>query len=306
MGHDATIRLPHVPGHEFAGTIVALGDGVEGITVGDRVTVPFVLGCGRCGECASGNQQICDNQYQPGFSDWGAFAQYVALPYAEENLVRLPVGMSFEAAAGLGCRFATAYRAVVDQGAVSEGDTLAVWGCGGVGLSAVMVGVAMGATVVAIDIDEKVLAFARTLGASHCLVSTEESNDVESVRELCNGGADVSIDALGSSVTAIASMRSLRKRGRHIQVGLMIGDAENPEIPMDLLHSREISMHGVHGMQAWQYRPMLELVAEGAISPEGLVTKTVGLREGVDHLMAMGSYPGIGLTVVNDFTDKDR
>jgi len=302
MGHDATIQLPHVPGHEMAGMIAAIADDVEGFSIGDRVTVPFVLGCGYCNECDSGNQQICDNQYQPGFTGWGAMAQYVALPYASGNLVRLPPEMSAEAAAGLGCRFSTAYRAVADTGAVKNGSTLVVWGCGGVGLSCVAIGAALGAVVVAVDINEGALDLARSLGAAFTVLSTPESGDVAAVLDHLQGGADVSIDALGSEQTAVASWRCLRKRGRHIQVGLMIGEASNGRLPMDLLHSNEISIHGVHGMQAWQYQPMFDLIASGRVSPGALITEEVDLYRGAEYLASMGSFSGTGITIVNDFS----
>jgi len=302
MGHDATIQLPHVPGHEMAGTIAAMADDVEGFAIGDRVTVPFVLGCGHCNECDSGNQQICDNQYQPGFTGWGAMAQYVALPYASGNLVRLPPEMSSEAAAGLGCRFSTAYRAVADIGAVINGSTLVVWGCGGVGLSCVAIGAALGAVVVAVDIDESALDLARSLGASFTVLSSPGSDAVGEVLNHLQGGADVSIDALGSAQTAVASWRCLRKRGRHIQVGLMIGEASNPGLPMDLIHSNEISIHGVHGMQAWQYQPMFDLIASGRVSPDELITDEVDLYRGAEYLASMGSFSGTGITIVNDFS----
>jgi alcohol dehydrogenase len=301
IGHDHSIALPHVPGHEMAGTIVAKAENVQGFEVGDRVTAPFVLGCGDCTECLSGNQQICNNQYQPGFSGWGAFAEFVALPYASVNLVRLPNEISFEAAASLGCRFATAFRAVVDKGTVREGTTVAVWGCGGVGLSAVMVAAALGATVVAVDVDRRALQLASDFGAAHGVLSDPRSDSVTAVRELLGGGAEVSIDALGSTETATASMRSLRKRGRHIQVGLMIGDAAKPVIPMWQLHGKEIEMHGVHGMPAWQYPSMLEMIESGVLSPGALVTQTLDLEEGAQHLMTMDTYPGNGLVVINSF-----
>jgi alcohol dehydrogenase len=303
IGHDHSIALPHVPGHEMAGTIVSIAADVKDFEVGDRVTVPFVLGCGDCTECLSGNQQICDNQFQPGFSGWGAFAEFVALPYATGNLVKLPNDMSFEAAASLGCRFATAFRAVVDKGGVRDGTMVAVWGCGGVGLSAVMVAAALGATVVAVDIDPRALQLAADFGAAHTVLSDLRSDSVTAVQDLLGGGAEVSIDALGSTETATSSIRSLRKRGRHIQVGLMIGDAAEPVIPMWQLHGREIEMYGVHGMQAWQYPSMLEMIASGILAPEALVTETLDLEEGAQHLMAMEAYPGNGFVVINRFAD---
>ena len=145
MGHDSDITLPHVPGNEFAGVIVAVGSQISRFKVGERVTVPFVSGCGHCGECRSGNQQVCEEQFQPGFTHWGSFAEYVAIDYADHNLVHLPETISYETAASLGCRFATSFRAVVDQGRVKGGEWVAVHGCGGVGLSAIMIAAGMGA-----------------------------------------------------------------------------------------------------------------------------------------------------------------
>jgi alcohol dehydrogenase len=301
IGHDPSVSVPHVPGHEMAGRIVAAGADVVGFEIGDRVTLPFVLGCGACRECMSGNQQICDNQYQPGFSGWGAFAEYVALPFASNNLVHLPETMTFEAAAGLGCRFSTAYRAVVDQGAVAEGTAVAVWGCGGVGLSAVMIASALGADVVAIDIDSRALDLAHRFGAAHVVLSTAGSDDVRAVTELLDGGAEVSFDALGSTQTAVSSIECLRKRGRHVQIGLMIGGSSHPVIPMWALHGKEIEMVGVHGMQAWQYQEMFEMIEQGKVSPAALVTDTVDLRRGVDHLQTMDAFPGNGFVVINSF-----
>ncbi|MGP4012786.1 alcohol dehydrogenase catalytic domain-containing protein, partial [Streptomyces sp. 4N124] len=152
QGHDEDITLPHVPGHELAGVVEAVGDRVTAWRPGDRVTVPFVCACGTCASCAAGDQQVCERQTQPGFTHWGSFAEYVALDHADVNLVAVPDGMSFATAASLGCRFATAFRAVVQQGRVAAGEWVAVHGCGGVGLSAVMIAAASGARVIAVDV----------------------------------------------------------------------------------------------------------------------------------------------------------
>ena len=303
VGHDSSVPLPHVPGHEMAGTVTAVGPGVKRFTVGDRVTVPFVLGCGVCPQCETGNQHLCDNQYQPGFTGWGSFAQYVALPYADENLVRLPDSMDFTTAAGLGCRFATAFRAVVDQGGVDRTSKVAVWGCGGVGLSAIMIGAALGATVFAVDIDQGALDLADAFGAAFTINAATESGEdpVREIRALSEGGVDVSIDALGSTQTSVSSMRSLRKRGKHIQVGLMIGDDARPVIPMWRLHANEIELLGSHGMQAWRYPAMLEMVADGRVDPAALVTRTLDLEHGAAHLTDMASFPGTGFVVIDSF-----
>ena len=300
MGHDADIVLPHVPGHELAGEVVACGTDVERFSIGDLVTVPFVLGCGACPECGRGNEHICDRQYQPGFTGWGAFAEYVALPYADRNLVALPDGITPVTAAGLGCRFSTAYRAIVDQGRVCEGTTVAIWGCGGVGLSAVMIASALGATVIAVDTDPAALQFADRLGAAHLVPGGAGAG--QAVRDLSGGGVDVGVDALGATTTAVASIESLRKQGRHVQVGLLVGPDEAPEIPMWRLHANEIEITGSHGMQAHRYPEMLHMVADGRLDPSSLVTGTVSLREGVDHLTRMAGFPGTGFVVIDDFT----
>lgn len=301
-GHDASIPLPHVPGHEMAGIVVAAGADVKTVAVGDRVTLPFVLGCGRCVRCREGNEQVCEQQYQPGFTGWGSFAQYVAIPYADTNVVPLPPSMPFTTAAGLGCRFATAFRAVADQGNVSGGTRLAVWGCGGVGLSAVMIASALGADVYAVDIDPSALDLARQVGAHTTLDGSDGRDVAAEIRGLTGGGVDVSIDALGSTTTAIASIRSLRARGRHVQVGLMIGDDAKPVIPMWRLHASEIELFGSHGMQAWRYPDMLSMVADGVLRPGDLVTSTLTLSEGADLLTRMGEFPASGFAVIDDFT----
>ncbi len=165
MGHDADIRLPHVPGHELAGTIVAVGKNVKRFKKDDRITVPFVCGCGQCPPCQAGQQQVCDHQSQPGFTHWGSFAEFVALDHADINLVKIPDRITDTTAAILGCRFITAFRAIVAQGRVTGGQFVAVHGCGGVGLSAIMIASALGAQVIAVDINEDTLSLARELGA---------------------------------------------------------------------------------------------------------------------------------------------
>ena len=213
MGHDPDIHLPHVPGHELAGIVEAVGKGVTLWQIGDRVTLPFVCACGHCPQCASGNHQVCDHQFQPGFTHWGSFAEYVAIDFADVNLVRLPDEIDFVTAASLGCRFVTSFRGVVDQGQLSAGQWVAVHGCGGVGLSAIMIASALGANVIAIDISDEKLDFAKTIGATAVLNATQTEDVVESVVDLTKGGAHLSLDALGSPTTCFNSIANLRKRG---------------------------------------------------------------------------------------------
>ncbi|KJK41730.1 alcohol dehydrogenase [Streptomyces variegatus] len=298
QGHDPGIALPHVPGHELAGTVEAVGARVTGWRPGDRVTVPFICACGTCPSCAAGDQQVCERQTQPGFTHWGSFAQYVALDHADVNLVAVPGELSFATAASLGCRFATAYRAVVQQGRVAAGEFVAVHGCGGVGLSAVMIAAASGARVVAVDVSERALELARKFGAAQCLDATSVPDTAAAVRELTGGGAHLSLDALGSPGTCAASVNGLRRRGRHVQVGLLPSPTGTTPVPMARAIALELELLGSHGMAAHSYPPMLELVRSGVLRPDLLVTSTIALDEVPSALAAMGAAPGAGATVV--------
>jgi alcohol dehydrogenase len=300
VGHDESIALPHVPGHELAGRVVELGAGVRRWSVGDRVTVPFVCACGTCPQCVTGNQQVCDRQTQPGFTGWGSFAELVALDHADVNLVALPDSLDAIAAASLGCRFATAYRAVLDQGRASPGEWVAVHGCGGVGLSAVQVAVAAGARVVAVDVSGAALELAGQVGAEVLIDVGEVDNVPAAVRRVTGGGgAHLSLDALGSATTLGASVRSLRKRGRHVQVGLLPPSLGDPSVPMSRVIFHELEILGSHGMAAHRYPEMLALVESGRLRPDLLVTRHVGLDEAGPALMDMDSAGrGPGVTVV--------
>ena len=301
MGHDPDIVLPHVPGHELAGIVAAVGSDVKRWKIGDRVTVPFVAGCGHCPECHSGNQQVCESQFQPGFTHWGSFAEYVGIHYADLNLVGLPDALGFATAASLGCRFVTSFRAVVDQGKTSAGQWVAVHGCGGVGLSAIMIANAIGANVVAIDISNRALELASSLGAVATVNAARVANVVEAVKEITQGGAHVSLDALGHPTTCFNSISNLRRRGKHVQVGLMLGDHSTPQVPMSQVIAHELEILGSHGMQAHRYDAMLDMIRTGKLQPERLIGKEISLSASAEALMNMDRFEGAGVTVVTDF-----
>jgi alcohol dehydrogenase len=293
QGHDAGVVLPHVPGHELAGTVAALGDGVRGWSVGDRVTVPFVNACGRCAQCAAGEHQVCARQTQPGFTRWGSLAELVTVDAAEVNLVALPEGLAAATAAALGCRYATAYRAVLQVGRVRAGEWVAVHGCGGVGLSAVQIALAAGARVVAVDVSPAALDLARGFGAESVV---DGGADVPAaVAELTGGGAHVSLDAVGAAATCEASVRSLRPRGRHVQVGLLPPAQGRPAVPMDRVIALELEVLGSHGMAAHAYPQLLGLVAAGRLAPGRLVTRELALRDAGEALEHVGRAPGIAV-----------
>ena len=298
MGHDADVQPPHVPGHELSGTIAAVGRQVEGWSPDQRITVPFTCGCGNCRECRSGNHQICDSYTQPGVTHWGAFAEYVEVRHADVNLVGLPNTVDFVTAASLGCRFATAFRAIMDQGSVKCSETVAVHGCGGVGLSAVMIAAAAGARVIAVDIAEQPLALARECGADE-LINAGEVDTVEAIRQLTSGGVAVSSDALGSRTTCFNSVRCLRKRGRHVQIGLTLGADTDPPIPMGDVIAGELRVIGSHGMSVADYPRMIEMIERGTLNPGLLVNRLVTLEEGAVLLPKMDEFPCRGVSVID-------
>lgn len=304
QGHDDGITLPHVPGHELAGVVLRVGDDVRGWSVGDRVTVPFVCACGECAACGAGEHQVCENQTQPGFTHDGSFAEQVRIDQADLNLIALPDEMSAVTAASLGCRFATAYRAVTVHGRVAAGDWVAVHGCGGVGLSAVMIAVAAGARVVAVDTSAAAREAALALGAEVAVdPSVAGDPSPEAVASLVvaasGGGVHVSVEALGDASAAVASVLGLRRRGRHVQVGLLLAEHARAGLPMDRVVGWELEVYGSHGMAAHEYPAMLARVASGELSPERLVGRVVGLEEAGEALAALGRQSlGAGMTVV--------
>lgn len=308
QGHDPDVTLPFIPGHELAGTVVEAGPDVDEWTPGDVVTVPFVCACGECDACLAGEHQVCERQTQPGFTQDGSFAQYVALDHADVNLVRLPPGLSPVTAAALGCRFATAYRAVTVHGRVRRGEWVAVHGCGGVGLSAVMIAVAAGARVVAVDVSPEARAAAAQLGAE-VTIGPDDASPVsqsdadasadavaEAVRTVTGGGAHVSLDALGSAQTARASVMGLRRRGRHVQVGLLL---DGPTaLPMGRVVAWELELYGSHGMAAHEYAAMLARVVAGELDLDRLVGAVIRLDDVPAALAAMSGPPAhAGMTV---------
>ncbi|MDQ1124079.1 zinc-binding dehydrogenase [Microbacterium trichothecenolyticum] len=297
VGHD-DIALPHVPGHELAGVIVEVGTAVQRWAVGERVTVPFVMGCGACEWCLSSDAQVCPDQQQPGFTQWGSFAERVVLHAADTNVVRIPESVSFEAAAALGCRFATAYRALTGRARVKAGEWVTVVGAGGVGLSAVMIGAALGARVIAVDRTPAALDIARRLGAEHTLLA-DGSDIAAAVHELTGGGSHVSVDAVGSAQTARDGILSLRRRGRHVQIGLLPTPDGMSAMPMARVIAWELDLLGSHGMAAVDYPEMLSLIESGALRPQDLIERVVGLGEAAALLPGMDAASPAGMTMID-------
>lgn len=298
VGHDSDVHVPHVPGHELAGVIAAVGEGVTRWATGDRVTVPFVSGCGECEWCRSGNAQVCPNQQQPGFTYWGSFAEHVVLYAADTNVVAIPESVSFEAAAALGCRFATAYRALTGRARLAAEEWVTIVGAGGVGLSAVMIAKALGARVIAVDRNAAALEVAGSLGADHVIIADGSADVPAEVEAIC-GGSHVAVDAVGSEQTMSDSIRSLRRLGRHVQVGLLLGDDLQPRVPMPRVIAWELELLGSHGMSAADYPGMLALIESGALRPQDLIERTVSLEDATALLPVMDQASPKGITIID-------
>jgi alcohol dehydrogenase len=300
-GVDDTVHPPYTPGHEFVGTIAAVGAEVRRVGPGQRVTSPFVCGCGVCADCVAGRAQVCRFQEQPGFTYDGSFAEYVVIRHADVNAVVVPDDVDAEGAALLGCRFATSFRGLVDRADVRPDETVAVFGCGGVGLSAVMIAASLGARVLAVDVAAPALALARERGAADALDITGLDDDavVAAVRAATDGGPAVAVEALGRASTLAVALRSLASGGRLVQIGLL---APDPVVPMGEVIARELTVLGSHGMAAADYPRMLDAVRSGALRPESLIARRIPLDEAPDALVALatgGGEGGAGVTMIH-------
>lgn len=300
QGKDRDIVVPHVPGHELVGTIARIGSEVEHFAVGQRVTVPFVCACGGrdCPECARGQGQVCRNQTQPGFTHWGSYAEEVAIHNADVNLIAAPDVVDGGAAALLGCRFATAFHGLTNQGKLQPGETALVVGCGGVGLSAIMIGVALGARVIGVDISPLALMRARQFGAETIDSSgLSRAEILHAIRRIAPEGVDVSVEALGREETVTTAISALAIQGRHVQIGLL---AEDPRIPLPQVIARELTILGSHGMAAKGYPALLDLIAAGTLRPQDLIETRIRLADVPATMAAMrdGTWTG-GVTVID-------
>jgi D-arabinose 1-dehydrogenase-like Zn-dependent alcohol dehydrogenase len=296
-----TVPLPHVLGHELCGVIEEVGPDVKRWKKGDRVLVPFSSGEGACDWCRDGHYNLCDTPIAPGIAIWGGYGRYVAAPNADVNLVALPESVGYVEAASMGCRFMTSFHGVVDQGRVTAGEWVAVHGCGGVGLSAVQIANALGANVIAVDVSDEKLALAKELGAA-ATVNAAKTEPIGAIAEMTKGGAHVSVDALGVAATCRNSVMCLRKRGRHVQIGLTSA-AEKGEIslPIDIIVLKEISITGSLGMAAPRFPSMLRMVEKGKLAPGKLVNRRIGIEEASAVIEGMDKFAGVGVTVIEKY-----
>ena len=295
------LDLPLVLGHEFSGVVEAVGPDVTGFAPGDRVIAPFYYAEGTCRQCREGLHNHCEAPVYPGASQDGAFSELTHVPNADLNLISLPDSIDFRAAAIMGCRFVTAFHGVVDQAQIRPGEWLAVFGCGGVGLSAISIASAVGARVIAVDIDDRKLENAMDVGA-HAGVNGANVDAVEAIKEITDGGAHAAVDALGIADTVVSTLLSLRPRGRHVQIGFTTAqEAGQVALPIDLIAARELHIIGAFGMPLTQYDAVLGLVTSSGIDLNKLLSHTVSIEDAGSVLESMERYETLGTVVIDSW-----
>ena len=289
-------RLPTVLGHEFAGVIEEVGKDVKTLKPGARVVVPLAQGCGVCEDCRTGYSNHCSHG-----AGMGGYARYGLLSHADFNCAPLPESIEFVEASSMGCRYVTAFHGILDQGHVQADETVVVYGCGGVGLSAIQIATALGARVIAVDLDDHKLELAKNAGASD-VINGKKTDPVKAVRDLTQGGADVSVDALGIAATCRNAVASLRKRGRHIQIGLTTqGEKGEVALPVDQIVFREIQFIGSLAIQSFRYPAILSMVERRRLEPRKLISQTIALEKAFGVIEQMSTFENAGISVINQF-----
>lgn len=299
-GEHPRVKPGQILGHEYCGTVVEAGP-LSQWQKGDQLVAPFILACGTCPACRSGVSNTCSDQRLPGFLEPGAYAEYVAVPHGH-NLVRLPESMSPALAAGLGCRVTTAWHALSGRAALKAGEWLAIHGTGGIGLAAALLGKALGAQVVVVDIVQEKLTHALSLGAD-AAVNARDGDAAAKIRDITGGGAHVSVEALGIEATTNASIECLRPLGRHVQVGMPVGHTAFMTINMNAVYTGNLALYGTRGMPAWKYPSLLGLIERGQVDLSPMVAREVPLSGASAELAAMNGPTAPGTAVITDFAN---
>ncbi len=267
-------KPPLILGHEVSGTVAGLGADVSGWAEGDRALVPAVYGCGNCTMCRTGRENICERMVMFGNNVDGGYAEYMLAP--AKDLVPLPDEIPLIEGAIIADAVTTPYHAVVNRGEVKPGDAVVVFGCGGVGINIVQIAAAVGAQVVAVDIDDNKLEMAQKLGAQATINANSVERVDKAVRKLTGGGAHVGFEAIGYSTTQEQTFASVRNGGRFVMVGY------SPK-PMTLnagrVMYREMEVVGSLGCRAVDYPRVLELACLGKIKIKELVSARFPLDE---------------------------
>jgi 6-hydroxycyclohex-1-ene-1-carbonyl-CoA dehydrogenase len=269
-------KPPMILGHEPSGIVEEAGAGVKNFKVGDRVLIPPVFSCGYCANCRLGRENICFNMVMLGNHIDGAFAEYTKVP--AKDCQHLPEELPLEESSIIADAISTPYHAVKNRAQVRPGDSVVVFGCGGVGINVVQVASAAGASVIAVDIVDNKLDMAKKLGAQHTINASDKEDKalLKEIRTLTGGGADIAIEAIGNPKTIVLATAAVKAGGLHCQVGYT-----QHSVPMNAgrLMFREIEIKGSLGCRPVDYPNIIEMVKTGKIQLEPVVTHKFKLED---------------------------
>jgi L-iditol 2-dehydrogenase len=299
FGHHH-IHPPRVMGHEIAGEIVALGEGVTGWGAGDRVQVIAAIPCGTCAECTRGRMTVCPNQESMGYHYEGGFAQFMVVPakvLAVNGLNRIPDGVSY-AEASVAEPLACALNAQ-NLARVGAGDDVVVIGSGPIGCLHVRLARARGAArVFLVELNRERLEMAADLVKPDAAICAAEVDPVEEIRKLTDGrGADVIITAAASGKAQEQAIEMAARQGRISFFGGLPKD--NPTITCDsnLVHYRELMIIGANGSSPAHNAEALDLVATGAVPVADLITHRLPLESAIDAFGIVARGEAIKVTI---------
>lgn len=316
---EVAFPMPCVLGHEIAGTIAALGPGVAGAAVGQRVVCSFIMPCGHCAYCVQGRDDLCETFFSynrlrgtlydgetrlrdaDGAPLWmysmGGLAEYAVVPATD--VFPLPAALPFDEAAILGCAVFTSYGAVCHGAELRGGEAAAVVATGGVGSNLIQMARAFGAApLIAVDVRDDKLAKAQELGATH-VVNAAREDAVARIRALTGGrGVDVAFEALGRPETFAQAVESVRDGGRAVMVGIAPAGATAP-VEITRLVRRGIRIVGSYGARTRTDMPaLLRLVEAGAVNPGRAVSRRYALDEVNDAYAALARGEIVGRAVI--------
>jgi 2-desacetyl-2-hydroxyethyl bacteriochlorophyllide A dehydrogenase len=280
-------------GHETSGTVASLGPDVDQWEIGEAVLLPAVYGCGECDMCRTGRENVCERMVMFGNNVDGGYAEFVLAP--AKDLLRMPDEIPLVEGAIIADAVTTPYHAVVNRGRVQPGDQVVVFGCGGIGLNLVQIAAAMGARVLAVDLLDSKLEWARQFGASETLNPSSHERIDKAVKKLTDGGADVGFEAIGLPETQEAALSSLRTGGRLVLVGY---SSQPMRLNSGRIMFREMEIVGSLGCRAVDYPRVLELVRQGKIRVKELVTGRFELADINAAFEALRRGEGIRAVIV--------
>jgi len=267
-------KPPIILGHEASGIIEAVGGEVTGWSQGQRVLIPAVLTCGHCAFCRMGRENICANMTMLGNHIDGAYAEYVAVP--AKDLLELPDSIPLEEASIIADAISTPYHAVKNRARVQPGDTVVVFGCGGVGMNAVQLAAAAGGYVIAVDVNERKLEWAREFGAARTINASKVERVSKEIKKMTGGGADIALEVIGNPRTIEEALECVRVGGRLCVVGYT---PEAISVVAGKIMFKELEVVGSLGCRPLDYKPLIRMVEQGRIDIKRQVTHRFPLDE---------------------------